>query len=342
MKKEENHTPAGIKEIARLPGISIGTLSPNQLPGISHELRNDLCVASVAISEGGRIASLRSLLSGLEFLTQASENRQPVVPGLATKFQTGPCAGIEECLPTVGFSGSETIGGVAPDHGDFWQVPWTLVNQQGSNRLTLEGFGFSRPFRFRKQLFLSGSTLRVDYTLENLGKDSLPFLYACHPLFAVEPGDRISLPFEVKALDLYFSRNGHLGRRGVTVEWPITSAGEVLDRTGTPDDQTAEMLYTGRLTDYHHCAIHRASTNEALEIAFSLDKLPYLGVWLCYGGWPDSGGPPQYAVALEPTTSPCNTLSEAVVNRTALWIAGGSTVSWQISFTVSGPSVQDR
>ncbi|HEX5283812.1 MAG TPA: aldose epimerase [Bryocella sp.] len=254
----------------------------------------------------------------------------------------GPCAGIEECLPTVGFSGPETMGGTAPDHGDFWQVPWTLVNQQGSDRLTLEGFGFSRPFRFRKQLFLSGSTLRVDYTLENLGKEALPFLYACHPLFAVDPGDRISLPFDVKTLDLYYSRNGRLGRRGDKVAWPVTSAGEVLDRAGTVDAQTAEMFYTGRLTDYRHCAIHRASTSEALEIAFSLDTMPYLGVWLCYGGWHDSEGQPQYAVALEPTTSPWNTLAEAVANHAAPWLAAGSAISWHISFTVSGPPIQDR
>lgn len=321
--------------------LGIGTRTV-QLSRISHELRNDVCAVSVAILEGGRIASLRSLSSGLEFLIQASENRQPVVPGLATSFQTGPCAGIEECLPTVGFSGPETVGGTAPDHGDFWQVPWTLVDEQGSNRLTLEALGFSRPFRFRKQLSLRGSTLRVDYTLENLGKERLPFLYACHPLFAIEPGDRISLPSEVKALDLYYSRNGRLGERGVSVGWPITAAGEVIDRAGAADDQTAEMFYSGRLTDYHHCAIHRASTGEALEIAFSLDTLPYLGVWLCYGGWPDSGEQPQYAVALEPTTSPCNTLAEAVANDSAAWIAGGNSRSWHICFTVSGPPEQDR
>ena len=310
-------------------------------PNAIHELRNDVCAASVSISEGGRIASLRSLLSGLEFLTQARENRQPVVPGLATTFESGPCAGIEECLPTVGSSGPETEGGAAPDHGDFWQIPWTVVSEQGSSRLTLEAVGFSRPFRFQKQLLLSGSTLRVDYTLENLGEEPLPFLYACHPLFAVDPGDRISLPIEVKALDLYYSQRRRLGPRGTTVAWPVTSAGKVLDRAGTPDDQTAEMFYTGRLADYRHCAIHRASTSEVLEIAFSLDRLPYLGVWLCYGGWPDSGEARQYAVALEPTTSPCNTLAEAIANHSAAWIAGRSAISWDISFTVSRALMED-
>lgn len=324
------------------PTSAAPSSSPNQLPTISYELRNDLCAVSIAISEGGRIASLRSLLSGLEFLTQARHNRQPVVPGLATSFQTGPCAGIEECLPTVGPSGPGTTGGPAPDHGDFWQVPWTVVNEQGSNGLTLEAVGFSRPFRFQKQLLLSGSTLRVEYTLENLGREPLPFLYACHPLFAVEPGDRISLPVAVKALDLYYSRNGRLGRRGVSINWPVTSTGEVLDRAGAPHDQTAEMFYTGRLTDYRNCAIHRASTGEVLEIAFSLATLPYLGVWLCYGGWPENGGPPQYAVALEPTTSPCNTLAEAVENHFAPWLAGKSAISWDISFTVSGSPMMDQ
>jgi hypothetical protein len=95
------------------------------------------------------------------------------------------------------------------------------------------------------------------------------------------------------------------------------------------------MFYTGRLTDHSHCAIHRASTGEAIEIAFSLDTLPYLGLWLCYGGWPDSWEQPlQYAVALEPTTSPCNTLAEAVANRSAAWIDGKDSRAWHISFTL--------
>lgn len=302
-----------------------------------HELRNDLCAITIAIAEGGRIASLRSLRSGLEFLTQAREHRQAVTPGLAAKFQTGPCAGIEECLPTVGPSGLETIGGPAPDHGDFWQLPWTIIDAQGSDTLVLEAMGFSRPFRFQKQLSLLGPTLRVVYTLENRSDERLPFLYACHPLFAVDPGDRILLPHEVKALDLYYSRNGRLGRPGSKLGWPVTSEGEVLDRAGKPDDHTAEMFYTGKLTGHRGCAIRRASSGEAIEIAFSHDTLPYLGLWLCYGGWPDGGEQPlQYAVALEPTTSPCNTLAEAVANRSAPCIAGKSTLSWHISFTLVG------
>lgn len=321
----------------RLPPSPLPPSSPHQLPKDRYELRNDFCAVSVAVAEGGRVASLRSVRSGLEFLTQARENRQPFTPGLSTPFQAGPCAGIEECLPTVGPSGPETVGGAAPDHGDFWQIPWTLVDAQASESVTLEATGFSRPFRFRKQLSLSGSTLRAAYTLENFGQESLPFLYACHPLFAVDPGDRITLPSEVKALDLYYSRNDRLGGRGSTLAWPVTSNGEVLDRAGRPDDHTAEMFYTGRLADCCDCAIHRESTGEALEIAFSLDTLPYLGLWFCYGGWPDTREQDlQYAVALEPTTSPCGTLAEAEANHLAPWISAKSALSWHISFTVTG------
>lgn len=311
--------------------------APNHQPEIqTHELGNDLCSVSVAVSEGGRVSAFRSLRTGLEFLTQAHHHRSPVVPGLATPFQTGPCAGIEECLPTVGPSGPGTIGGAAPDHGDFWQIPWRVVQAEGSSRLLLEASGFSRPFLFRKDLSLNGTTLRIVYTLQNLGQERLPFLYACHPLVAVDRGDRITLPSEVNMLHLYYSRNNRLGHRGDTANWPISATGEALDRAGGAEDGTAEMFYTAKLSRESCCAIQRQVTGESLEVLFSPEALPYLGLWLCYGGWPDDAeGPRQFAVAFEPTTSPCNTLAEAVASGTAAWVAPRATASWQICFRLS-------
>ena len=90
-------------------------------------LKNSELTVEVLPVEGGRISSLKSLHSGLEFLTQSRRRGQYPESGLHARFQDGPCAGIEECLPTVGPSGPETEGGAAPDHGDFWQLPWKLL-----------------------------------------------------------------------------------------------------------------------------------------------------------------------------------------------------------------------
>jgi len=299
-------------------------------------LQNDLCSVSIALLEGGRISSLRSVRSGLEFLTLANPNRKPVMTGLHTPFQQGPCAGIEECLPTVGACGPATEGGAAPDHGDFWQIPWNIVEAHGGESITVEATGFSRPLRFRKKLRLEDAALRVVYQVTNQHHAPLPFLYACHPLFAVDPGDSIVLPDQVKSLQLYYSRNNRLGLPGAPIDWPRSASGVSLDVVGEPTSATAEMFYTARLRDTGSCEICRNVTGERLQMSFTFDKLPYLGIWLCYGGWPDSGaGPFQYAVALEPTTSPCNTLQEAVGDGTAVWLAAGASTEWEICFRIA-------
>ncbi|CAN5462601.1 hypothetical protein BH10ACI4_BH10ACI4_21650 [soil metagenome] len=299
----------------------------------SYTLQSEELVVEVLPNEGGRIASLKSRSSGLEFLTQSHRSGAYPLPGLETPFTAGPCAGIEECLPTVGACGSETEGGPAPDHGDFWQLAWHVVDL-AKEYLTMEVHGFSRPLLFRKTLTLRGNELCVAYKIRNLGDSPLSFLYACHPLFAVQPGDRVILPDDVRTLRLDYSRHDRLGAPGDTINWPETTAGVSLDQVLAEDADTADMFYTSRLRA-GDCSIYRAATGEKLHVGFSIETLPYLGVWLCYGGWP--GGTAerqQYAVALEPTTSPCNTLVKAQAENLAIILEPGATYEFDISFAI--------
>jgi hypothetical protein len=94
------------------------------------------------------------------------------------------------------------------------------------------------------------------------------------------------------------------------------------------------MFYSSRLNETV-CGIHRKASRQVLEVSFDSKRLPYLGLWLCYGGWPGDGKEPlQYAVALEPTTSPCNTLAQAQQTKTAVTLNAGETYYWEILFEV--------
>ena len=75
------------------------------------ELQNESLRALIAPAEGGRIVSLVSLQSGVEFLLQSEREFVPVQPGREASFRQGACAGFEECLPTV--SKCEVGGGSA-------------------------------------------------------------------------------------------------------------------------------------------------------------------------------------------------------------------------------------
>jgi galactose mutarotase-like enzyme len=301
-----------------------------------YSLQNVELTVHVLPDEGGRIASLKSLRSGMEFLTQSSRSGPYIQPSLHALFQDGPCAGIEECLPTVGPCDSQTQGGPAPDHGDFWQLTWDVTTASDTH-LSMTAAGFSRTLFFMKELFLEDNVLRVRYRVKNIGAVVQSFLYACHPLFAVSAGDRILLPREIRELRLDYSRENRIGECGIIVSWPQTQSGIRLDMAEGPDAGTAEMFYTARLRE-GSCGIYRSAVRQTLEIAFDTQRLPYLGLWLCYGGWPDSGsGPKQYAVALEPTTSACNTLEQAQRRGSAIMLESGELFDWEIRFTINAP-----
>lgn len=302
-----------------------------------HLLKTAELSVEVLPEEGGRVASLKSLLSDVEFLTQ-SHRSGPYAkkPGYDAAFQDGPCAGIEECLPTVGPSDAQTPGGPAPDHGDFWQLIWD-VTKASETHLSVVATGFSRALRFQKEFDVEQNVLRIGYRVENVGETLQSFSYACHPLFAVDAGDRIVLPPEIHELSLNYSRFERLGPRGSIVSWPKTQSGLHLDIAGHPDAGTAEMFYTSRLNS-GRCGIYRAIPQQALEISFDVQRLPYLGLWLCYSGWPDEGsGPKQYAVALEPTTSARNNLSEAHKMGSVVALEVGESYDWEICFEIGKP-----
>lgn len=298
-------------------------------------LRSKDLTAEVRPSEGGRIASLRSTRTGVEFLTQAHPSVPAYTTGMQARFQDGPCAGVEECLPTVGACGPGTQGGPVPDHGDFWQLAWK-VTEVSPEAVRLSAQGFSRPLLFRKTLRLDGHALGIAYEIENRGAQAEPFLYACHPLLAVDPGDRIALPPEINAVRLDYTMGSRLGHRDEMLSWPVTQAGQRLDVVGRATDQTADMFYTGKLQS-GRCQLLRQTAGHTVEVLFDNQRLPYLGVWVCCGGWPGGSGtvPQQYAVALEPTTSPCNTLHEAQQTGSAVVLGAGDVYAFEITFRVS-------
>jgi galactose mutarotase-like enzyme len=305
-------------------------------------LQNAELTVAIIPGEGGRVASLVSQRSGLEFLTQSQTNRELLPPGQYAPFQNGPCAGIEECLPTVGPCGAETDGGAVPDHGDFWRLPWDVEGTPDREHLCIRATGFSRPLRFWKEFSIEGSALHVKYRVENLHSSSTSFLYACHPLFAVSEGDHVVLPEEVRQLKLNYSRGERLGVPGAKILWPHpTSDSEVdLRFAGSRADGTAEMFYTGKLQE-GRCGLYRASVGQGITLSFDTEQLPYLGLWLCYGGWPDTGVEPlQYAVALEPTLAPHGTLLAAQQANLAYVLNPGESLSWSITFGVSAPGIK--
>ncbi len=71
-------------------------------------------------------------------------------------------------------------------------------------------------------------------------------------------------------------------------------------------------------------------------LRFDPRLLPYVGLWLCRGAWPETGTLKQYAVALEPTTANCDALEVAKAYGTATTLGPGGRLDWTLEMAVLG------
>lgn len=290
------------------------------------------CHVTLLPAFGGKIASIK--IKGQELLQ--APLRTPAPRTHSMSFDAGDASGWDECLPSVAQCEVKGAFGTAsiPDHGDLWRVPWQHV-ESDSNSVTLRGECFSLPLELVRTAQIaetkSGWRLTTDYTLTNLGNDEIPWSWAAHPLFAAAEGDQILLPGSITELCVEGSGGNRLGPQGATVHWPVTllanGSHADLSIAQAPDSNIGDKVFSRRLTQNENwCALARPSAGLRIKVQFEPEATPYLGLWLCYGGWPDGPGPKQVCVAMEPATAPCDSLAQ-----TGPWsrtLAPGASFSW--------------
>lgn len=280
---------------------------------------------------GAKLASLR--FQDKELLQQPLAAYTPRTREMG--FEESDASGFDECLPSVAACQVETAEGTVsvPDHGDFWRVPWSC-EQISAEELLLEAQGFSLPLLFRKRVRLEEHAVHLLYEVKNTGTAPCSYLWSAHPLFAVDPGDRIVLPPAVKELFLEGSGTGRL--TGKHCAWPVASTsdgGSVdLSLTGSASDGIGDKLFAAT-PDAGWCALERPGLDLRLEVQFDPKVTPYLGLWLCYGGWPAGHSARQYCVALEPCMAPTDSL--ALGARWAHRLAPGQSESWPLTIRLS-------
>ncbi len=304
---------------------------PNSVvPSRRLTLENNSLSVEVLPEIGGKITSLFAKETATEFLLQPS--RDYIRATHQTTFAEADRSGWDECLPTV--SATQDV----PDHGDLWRGPWHVAGALQGIALSCDCV--SRPLRFTRHLNLNGNALHVEYGVENLGAEPVDFLWSAHPLLAVSPGDRIILPASIDRVRINSSRNLHLIEDQTL--WPV-AGGVDLSVAKSADAGTAEKLFAGPLTS-GACGIYRAGTGTGLLFRSHPTVTPYIGIWLCYGGWPENEvgtATAQYAVAIEPTTSPCDSLEQAIDEGTAARIDPDSSLRWTMQLHIFVGSLED-
>ncbi|HEY2037188.1 MAG TPA: hypothetical protein VGG96_09255 [Steroidobacteraceae bacterium] len=270
-------------------------------------------------SRGGKFFSLHSRRTETEWLLP------PLRPNAAAKntggFEDWDGGGFDECLPTVAATAT------APDHGELWRHAWQELPGATPTEIALCTMACGGALLFERRAHLEGASLILQYSVANQGHVPQSLLYCAHPLLRVEEGDRISLPAEVNRVRV----EGSLSHQhGDTIPWPKSSHSG-LSIVGPPDGTQADKLFAGPLRA-GWCALFRASLGEGVELTFSADALPYLGLWICRAAWPETAPNKQYTVAFEPASAPHDSLTAAEQDGTAWRLLPGEQHEWTLTF----------
>jgi galactose mutarotase-like enzyme len=279
-------------------------------------LRAGNCSVIILPQLGGKIASIR--VKDRELLQAPLADYGPRTRTMP--FDAGDASGWDECLPSVADCMVEIAAGPAaiPDHGDLWRVAWQTRVKSGDSAI-LRGECFSLPLVLERTASLTetekGWRLSLGYTVTNTGSYQVPWSWSAHPLFTAEAGDRIVLPPSIQKLRLEGSGGDRLGKNGDGVDWPHARLvnGEVTDLSigQPPESGIGDKLFAGPLSATENwCALERPQAGVRIKVSFEPVATPYLGLWICYGGWPDRPGPKQICVALEPATAPVDSLAK--------------------------------
>jgi hypothetical protein len=202
----------------------------------------------------------------------------------------------------------------------------------------------SLPLRFTKKVQLQEDRVRLDYEATNLCQSGVKFLWSAHPLLRVEPDAEIVLPKEVKEVEVGWSNQERLGKSGDRCAWPtaIESSGRTvpLNQIRSPIAGTADKLFTPRLSE-GFCGMFLPREQEGITFRFDPRLVPFVGIWICQGGWPTSRASKHFTIALEPCLGRPDSLEEAAKRNECVVLGGGESLQWWMEIEANGAALRD-
>ena len=191
------------------------------------------------------------------------------------------------------------------DHGDQWGRP-ARVSADGDVLVT-EWDGLRQPYAFRRRLRLEDGDVMAEYALAHHGGPAMPYLWSMHPLLRLEVGSK-SLGGVAGGRADRLAGSGHRCLRRGQVVRATRGSGPRRDPGGADD------------------AVLRLEWDQA--------HAPWFGLWQDYGGWPPDD--PRHQVAVEPTTSPFDVLTDAIRADRARILQAGEVHRWWVRIGVYG------
>ena len=170
-------------------------ISETRIEGFdAFSIENGLIAIAVVPALGGKITSMRDLVSGREWLWKGTQLDYREVGHGASYLRDGDFGGWDECFPSIAeCPDPNRPGEIVPDHGDLWSQPWEMTARRTSAAAALAGTcrGVTWPYTFRRTLIMrpGSAELAFDYEVTNDADGPLKFIWSAHPLFSADgPG----------------------------------------------------------------------------------------------------------------------------------------------------------
>lgn len=300
-------------------------------------LENDFIKVIFLPQIGGKMIKLINKKTGTNFLLEPQNNGKGYKPAYhGASFDQYDTSGFDECFPTVEASTITTESGSKisfPDHGQLWSKPWQYkITEDETLIRTAKGVNWN--YSFTKKVHLEENKFIIDYIAENYEDESLPYIWSAQPLLNVEPGDEIYLPDEINEVMLGWSSDEKIGRPGNQLTWPNLDGRNDFSTIQDINFAKAVKVFSKTLNEFGWCAFHKIKNKESLLISFDTTKIPYLGIWLTYGGWPVNRQSKHLTIALEPTNACCDSLEKAMENKSCGLIKPMQKNEWRMEFTI--------
>ena len=287
-------------------------------------IASDALEVAIAPDAGARVVAIVDRATGRNWLAEGEPTRSSAEDAA---YGIDEAAGWDECFPTV----SPCDAPLAPwrrrlrDHGDLWGRPWRVVERTLSR---VETDYWADGLRFSRSLEVTRSTLEAVYRVKNTLQMAAPFLWAMHPLFALRAGESIVVPNAASLATTYCAVNGQR-LEAAKLPWP-DGGGQIpfsLDCVQWPQARFAGKFFFGEVG---LASASLGGPSRWLDMAW--DGVDQLGLWIAYGAWPRFND--IVHVALEPTTSPDDTLAQAAARGRAAIVAPGGSRTWRVRLTL--------
>ena len=103
--------------------------------------------------------------------------------------------------------------------------------------------------------------------------------------------------------------------------------------SGAKADRFAAKLFV-RSASPGAVSISSANPTERLTIRYDESQIPWLGLWINNRAWSGCGSEPHLNLGLEPSTSPCESLTEAIAEGWTELLEPGNIRTWSLSIEV--------